>query len=196
MRKLFLAAALGLLVSACSTVSPIKHEGRDTYPPASKELAPVVRVVNRTPFSVEAVAQAAKDHKIVLLHFHAPWCKWCTKMSEDVWSHPEVATVVNKAYVFLDINMSESAENLAMFVKYSALFGEDLGIPLTVAVFPHISPEDESVMPAFDINTIQDVDVLFASSLFISYSGYTAVEDIYQDLYNFGKIYNKKFDKK
>ena len=196
MRKLFLTAALGLLLTACSTINPTRHEGKDTLPQESKELVPVYREVVRQPFSVENVAKAVKEKKIIVIYMHSPYCHWCERMDQEVWAHPEIATVVNKAYAFLDLEVSASQENLQLFVKYLDLFQADPGIPLTIAIFPRISPEDESVMPEVIPTTMEEVDALFASTLSLTWSGYSEPTEMYQDFFRLGILYNRKFDAK
>jgi thiol-disulfide isomerase/thioredoxin/YHS domain-containing protein len=51
-----------------------------------------------------ATAQASASQRLVLVHFWAPWCKYCLRMDKDVFSNPEVAQAIQQNFVPVKIN--------------------------------------------------------------------------------------------
>ena len=49
-------------------------------------------------------AQAAKEHRLVLLDLHAVWCHWCHVMDETTYVDPEVTRLIGKNYVAVSID--------------------------------------------------------------------------------------------
>ncbi len=197
MRNKLLTAMLGMLLCTCSTLTPIQHTGTDTLPAESKELVPVSKTFERHQFSPEVITKAVKEKKIILMYFHSPWCKWCNKTDKEIWSHPDIAGVIDKAYSFIDIDISENAGK-ELFIKYTKMFKTETVIPLNIIVLPRIGlDEDESVDKEFIVpgNDIDEIDNMFKSSLSVPIEGYATPSSIYYSLYRIGVIYNKKLKK-
>src|SRR5579875_907445 len=81
----------------------------------------------------EAYSKAAKEHKNVMVIFHASWCGWCHKMDSSL-NDASVKNFFDNNYVIVHLTVHESKgkENLEnpgaleMLTKYK---GEGLGIP-------------------------------------------------------------------
>lgn len=52
----------------------------------------------------DALAQAVKDKKVVLLHLGAPWCPWCRKL-DDFLADPEIAKIISPDFIDLKIDV-------------------------------------------------------------------------------------------
>ena len=50
-------------------------------------------------WSDEVFAQAARDHKFVLLDLEAVWCHWCHVMDQQTYSNPAVRRLMAKKYI-------------------------------------------------------------------------------------------------
>jgi len=49
-------------------------------------------------------AQAAKDHRFVILDLHAVWCHWCHVMDEKTYSDSKVQALIAKRYVAVSVD--------------------------------------------------------------------------------------------
>jgi uncharacterized protein YyaL (SSP411 family) len=49
-------------------------------------------------------AQAAKEHRFVILDLHAVWCHWCHVMDEKTYGDPQVQTLISKHYVAVSVD--------------------------------------------------------------------------------------------
>jgi uncharacterized protein YyaL (SSP411 family) len=49
-------------------------------------------------------AQAATEHRLVLLDLHAVWCHWCHVMDQTTYVDPEVTRLIGKNYVAVSVD--------------------------------------------------------------------------------------------
>ena len=55
-----------------------------------------------------ALAQAKKDKKLVLVDIYTDWCGWCKKLDHDTYSDKDVQAKVAKNFVAVKINPEKS----------------------------------------------------------------------------------------
>ena len=58
----------------------------------------------QTHWSDALFAQAAKDHRFVILDLHAVWCHWCHVMDEKTYGDPKVQALIAKRYVAVSVD--------------------------------------------------------------------------------------------
>ncbi|GAB4092320.1 thioredoxin family protein [Flaviaesturariibacter terrae] len=81
----------------------------------------------------EARAVAAKEHKNVLILFHASWCGWCHKMQKAM-EEPDMKLLFEKSFVIRWLDVYEqppkkALENPGAEDLLKQYKGNDLGIP-------------------------------------------------------------------
>ena len=76
------------------------------------------------PWSNEVFAQAAREHKFVLLDLEAVWCHWCHVMDEQTYSNPAVRRLMAKKYIAVKVDQDSRPD---ISNRY-----EDYGWPATV----------------------------------------------------------------
>ena len=52
----------------------------------------------------EALTQAKKQNKPLLMFVYTDYCPWCEKMKKTTLSHKKTIEFINKNYIFLTIN--------------------------------------------------------------------------------------------
>jgi uncharacterized protein YyaL (SSP411 family) len=76
------------------------------------------------PWSDAAFAQAAREHKFVLLDLEAVWCHWCHVMDAESYHNPQVVALLNQRFITVRVDQ-DSRPDLAS--RY-----EDYGWPATI----------------------------------------------------------------
>ncbi|HTB81035.1 MAG TPA: DUF255 domain-containing protein [Opitutaceae bacterium] len=76
------------------------------------------------PWSDAAFAQAAREHKFVLLDLEAVWCHWCHVMDGTTYRDPQVAALLRSRYITVRVD-EDSRPDLSS--RY-----EDYGWPATI----------------------------------------------------------------
>jgi uncharacterized protein YyaL (SSP411 family) len=76
------------------------------------------------PWSDQIFAQAAREHKFVLLDLEAVWCHWCHVMDQQTYSDPAVRTLMAKSYLAVKVDQDSRPD---ISNRY-----EDYGWPATV----------------------------------------------------------------
>lgn len=75
-------------------------------------------------WSDEVFAQAAREHKFVLLDLEAVWCHWCHVMDKETYSDPAVRRLMGKSYIAVKVDQDSRPD---ISNRY-----EDYGWPATV----------------------------------------------------------------
>ena len=76
------------------------------------------------PWSDAIFAQAARDHKFVLLDLEAVWCHWCHVMDQETYRDPIVQRLMDKNYIAVKVDQDSRPD---ISNRY-----EDYGWPATV----------------------------------------------------------------
>jgi uncharacterized protein len=81
------------------------------------------------PWSDEVFAQAAREHKYVLLDLEAVWCHWCHVMDQTTYRNPAVRRLMDKSYIAVKVDQDSRPD---ISNRY-----EDFGWPATVIFNPN-----------------------------------------------------------
>lgn len=77
-------------------------QAKDTKPTAKP--APAEKEVKFTTNVKNAMAQAAKQKKLVMVDVYTDWCGWCKRLDKDVYTNQDVIGKVQKSFVALKVN--------------------------------------------------------------------------------------------
>src|ERR1044071_5468262 len=69
----------------------------------------------RTTWDDSAFAQAAREHKYVLLDLHAVWCHWCHVMDEETYSDARVQRLMDKHYIDISVDADSDPDLTARY---------------------------------------------------------------------------------
>ena len=92
--------------------------------PAQKAAQPAADPIVWHPWSDEIFAQAAREHKFVLLDLEAVWCHWCHVMDKETYADPAVRRLMASKYIAVKVDQDSRPD---ISNRY-----EDYGWPATV----------------------------------------------------------------
>jgi thioredoxin-related protein len=71
----------------------------------------------------DAINQAQKTHKRILLDVGGEWCIWCHRLDSLFLQNKDLAEYLNKHYVVVKINVSKENKNQEFLSKYPKVAG-------------------------------------------------------------------------
>lgn len=69
----------------------------------------------------EALKQAAEENKLVMLFFWADWCRYCTKIRQEVFENEKVREPFEKSFVAVSVDTMRDPEKISEQFKPKAL---------------------------------------------------------------------------
>ena len=94
----------------------------------------------------DALAQAKKDKKLIMVDVYTDWCGWCKKLDKDTYSDKTVQEKLAKNFITVKINPEKSKKN----EKLSKEFG--------TKGFPHIVFLDATGKKIHEIGGFEPAD--------------------------------------
>ena len=69
----------------------------------------------------DAIAEAKRTNRRILLEVGGQWCSWCHRLDEFFAAHPELTALRDKNYVTVKINYSEENPNKEVLSRYDPI---------------------------------------------------------------------------
>jgi len=88
----------------------------------------------------EALAEARRSNRPILLSVGYAACHWCHVMAHESFESPEVAAVMNELFVNIKVDREERPDVDAIYMQALHLLGEHGGWPLTMFCTPAGEP--------------------------------------------------------
>jgi len=95
----------------------------DSTKPASEQIQKFDPVRNVKKDIQDAITQAQKSHKRILLNVGGEWCIWCHRLDSLFLQNNDLAEYLNKHYVVVKINVSDENKNQELLSKYPKVAG-------------------------------------------------------------------------
>ncbi len=92
------------------------------------------------PWGEEALAEAQRTNRPILLSVGYAACHWCHVMAHESFESPEVAAVMNELFVNIKVDREERPDVDAIYMQALHLLGEHGGWPLTMFCTPAGEP--------------------------------------------------------
>ena len=96
--------------------------------------------VNWRPWSQEALEDAKKENKLVLVSIGYSSCHWCHVMEEETFEDVEVAKVMNDNFVSIKVDREERPDVDQVYMTALQLISGNGGWPLNVITLPNGKP--------------------------------------------------------
>jgi thiol:disulfide interchange protein len=71
----------------------------------------------------QAIAEAERTHRRILLDVGGQWCIWCKYLDQFFDSHPDLKAYRDKNYVWMKVNFSRDNENKDFLAQYPSIPG-------------------------------------------------------------------------
>jgi thiol:disulfide interchange protein len=71
----------------------------------------------------DAIAEARRSHRRILLEVGGEWCIWCHRLDDFFASHADLTSLRDKNFVTVKINFSEENPNKEILSRYGEVSG-------------------------------------------------------------------------
>ncbi len=117
-------------------------------PPANrlaKESSPYLRQhahnpVDWYPWGPDAFAKAKKENKLIFLSIGYSSCHWCHVMERESFANPDVAKILNDAFVCIKVDREERPDIDQIYMTAQQVIGGPTGWPLSLFLTPDGKP--------------------------------------------------------
>src|SRR5689334_25078712 len=92
------------------------------------------------PWGEQALAEARRSNRPILLSVGYAACHWCHVMAHESFESPAVAAAMNRDFVNVKVDREERPDIDAIYQHALALMGEQGGWPLTMFLTPEGEP--------------------------------------------------------
>ncbi len=92
------------------------------------------------PWGAEALAEAKRTDKPILLSIGYAACHWCHVMAHESFEDPQTAAVMNELFVNIKVDREERPDIDQIYMSALHLLGEQGGWPLTMFLTPEGEP--------------------------------------------------------
>lgn len=92
------------------------------------------------PWGEEAFERARNDNKPVFLSIGYATCHWCHVMEKESFENPEVARLMNEAFISIKVDREERPDIDTVYMKVCQLLTGSGGWPLTIIMTPDKKP--------------------------------------------------------
>ncbi len=96
--------------------------------------------VNWFPWGREAFESALKDDKPIFLSIGYSTCHWCHVMESESFVDPDVAALMNEAFVSIKVDREERPDIDRLYIHACQLMTGQAGWPLTIIMTPERKP--------------------------------------------------------
>ncbi len=96
--------------------------------------------VDWRPWSQEALDEAKRDEKLVLVSVGYSSCHWCHVMEKETFEDEEVAKMMNENFINIKVDREERPDVDRVYMTALQLFGKNPGWPLNVITLPNGKP--------------------------------------------------------
>lgn len=93
------------------------------------------------PWSDEAIEAAARQDKPIFLSIGYATCHWCHVMEKESFEDPEVAKLMNEAFINIKVDREELPEIDSLYMEFAqSMMSGTAGWPLNVILTPNLLP--------------------------------------------------------
>jgi uncharacterized protein YyaL (SSP411 family) len=92
------------------------------------------------PWGLEAFEKAQQEDKPIFLSIGYSTCHWCHVMAHESFEHPEVAKLMNQAFVSIKVDREERPDIDGVYMRACQVMTGTGGWPLTVILTPDKKP--------------------------------------------------------
>ncbi len=96
--------------------------------------------VHWRPWNEDALAEARKQNKPILLSVGYAACHWCHVMAHESFEDPQIADTMNELFINIKVDREERPDIDSLYQSALALTGQQGGWPLTMFLTPEGEP--------------------------------------------------------
>ena len=134
-----------LVVPGPEVLAQLPPDGGEEYNRLIFESSPYLlqharNPVDWRPFGAEAFAEAKRLNKPVFLSIGYSTCHWCHVMEHESFEDPEIASLMNEAFVCIKVDREERPDVDQVYMSTAQAMTGSGGWPLTVVTTPEARP--------------------------------------------------------